>query len=297
MEVNEAIIISGTERFSEYKGYAMSMQFEDDYNDPTPFDSSKRRLRNHVIGIDATVGAFGQFKSATILRDIIKCYAGLVRHRDLESEENGVKNIYVTGHWGCGAFGGNKELKAIQQIIGASLAGVDLMYTSFKEAVFEERLSKFYDELISLNTKIGPLYRALISYEVEGDSTRDIFGFVISRLKPPPPPPAAAALPSLSSSSTALPSPSPLLTAALPPSSSTTSVQANDSNSTLSTSSSAPASLVQVSDSTTVLTNAPVITMPLESLKPMEEIPKVDQNEKAAAAQEAPVLQSEKGGE
>jgi hypothetical protein len=31
--------------------------------------------------------------------------------------------VYATGHWGCGAFGGNKELKAIQQIIAASEAG------------------------------------------------------------------------------------------------------------------------------------------------------------------------------
>jgi hypothetical protein len=33
------------------------------------------------------------------------------------------KRVYATGHWGCGAFGGNKELKAIQQIISASEAG------------------------------------------------------------------------------------------------------------------------------------------------------------------------------
>ena len=26
----------------------------------------------------------------------------------------------ATGHWGCGAFGGNKELKAILQLLAAS---------------------------------------------------------------------------------------------------------------------------------------------------------------------------------
>jgi len=33
-----------------------------------------------------------------------------------------------TGHWGCGAYGGNKSLMAILQIIAAEAAGVRLMY-------------------------------------------------------------------------------------------------------------------------------------------------------------------------
>jgi len=42
------------------------------------------------------------------------------RHKDME-EEKEERNAFVTGNWGCGAFGGHKELKAIEQLIGALL--------------------------------------------------------------------------------------------------------------------------------------------------------------------------------
>jgi len=40
--------------------------------------------------------------------------------------------VIHTGHWGCGAYGGNKELMALLQIGAAHLAGVDeIVYHTF----------------------------------------------------------------------------------------------------------------------------------------------------------------------
>ena len=41
-----------------------------------------------------------------------------------------VKRI-ITGNWGCGAFGGNLQLKFLIQWMAASLVGRDLVYCPF----------------------------------------------------------------------------------------------------------------------------------------------------------------------
>jgi len=41
-----------------------------------------------------------------------------------------VKRI-ITGNWGCGAFGGNLQLKFLIQWMAASLVGRELVYCPF----------------------------------------------------------------------------------------------------------------------------------------------------------------------
>ena len=49
-----------------------------------------------------------------------------------------------TGNWGCGAFNGNKELKAVIQWIAASIAGVQSVnYYVFGDLEFADELNNF----------------------------------------------------------------------------------------------------------------------------------------------------------
>ena len=56
-----------------------------------------------------------------IKRDIHKAYVGF---NLINYEKQNEEKTIATGNWGCGAFGGNHELKFLQQWIAASLVGV-----------------------------------------------------------------------------------------------------------------------------------------------------------------------------
>lgn len=68
-----------------------------------------------------------QLEAAALQREFSKAYNGFLAHK-----QNGVQIPVETGHWGCGAYAGNADLKAALQILAASAAGVRrLVYYSF----------------------------------------------------------------------------------------------------------------------------------------------------------------------
>jgi hypothetical protein len=98
------------------------------------------------VAIDATQyersQVMRQFSSGAIERELNKAYVGFLGARDgaLDGEPIGARDgaldgepsgavaaaplpPIVTGNWGCGAFGGDLQLKAMIQWMAASLAG------------------------------------------------------------------------------------------------------------------------------------------------------------------------------
>lgn len=122
MRDDEAIIITGAERISNYKGYDKSFTFTGRAVDKTPFDAQGRRATT-IVGIDAIkYNQFAplQFSEAAMLRDIGKAYAGYA----ISDAELGYKCEGVaTGNWGCGAFHGAVDLKSMLLWIVVSLTG------------------------------------------------------------------------------------------------------------------------------------------------------------------------------
>ena len=58
-----------------------------------------------------------------------------------------------TGHWGCGAFGGDKNIKSLVQVLAASLAGVKkLDFYCFDDQEFHddftEAMNKMKDKTV-----------------------------------------------------------------------------------------------------------------------------------------------------
>lgn len=51
LDDTEALIISGIERYSKYKGYSNTFKWLGDFVDETPWDSSRRRLTS-IVAID-----------------------------------------------------------------------------------------------------------------------------------------------------------------------------------------------------------------------------------------------------
>lgn len=65
------------------------------------------------------------------------------------------KPLFSTGNWGCGSFGGDLQLKFLQQLLSASLAQVDLVYCTANEEHFKNLISRFLDELRTMRPEVG----------------------------------------------------------------------------------------------------------------------------------------------
>lgn len=71
----------------------------------------------------------------------------------------------ATGLWGCGAFNGNAELKALLQMMAASLAGRPVVFFAYSMTEFHDHYKNFlafmakYPELT-----IGEVFKILVTY-------------------------------------------------------------------------------------------------------------------------------------
>uniref|UniRef100_A0A8C5PR02 poly(ADP-ribose) glycohydrolase n=1 Tax=Leptobrachium leishanense TaxID=445787 RepID=A0A8C5PR02_9ANUR len=108
LDANECLIITGTEQYSEYTGYAESYKWADSHVDEAPRDEWERRT-TEIVAIDALrfQSNIEQFAPEKIARELNKAYCGFFR-ADIPAEN---LSAVATGNWGCGAFGGDPRLK------------------------------------------------------------------------------------------------------------------------------------------------------------------------------------------
>ncbi len=201
MQRNEAIIITGAERFSSYAGYGFSLRYGGNYVDSRArvggalavgsggggggggdggdmttmaaaaagagaAEVAAGTLESCVIAIDA-LPAFSrrvraQYSLDYIARELLKAYAGF----SAEGAECGhLMQRIATGKWGCGAFGGEPQLKAVVQWLAASRAGRTLVFCVFDggmELVGELRAA--VAAAVSRAASVAALFRALLAY-------------------------------------------------------------------------------------------------------------------------------------
>ncbi|KAF9581542.1 hypothetical protein BGW38_001407 [Lunasporangiospora selenospora] len=179
MQPNEAILIKGAERYSNYIGYSKTFEWYSDHQDTTPRDKLGRRM-TEICAIDATpfksrLSRLDQFERYAILREINKALAGyrpspiqtsewgLASEPILESHKSTQKTATLpaltrpiaTGNWGCGAFGGHLQLKFVIQWLAASMSrsfepvgtqtrpGDELLYYTFGMAPLAKEIEAF----------------------------------------------------------------------------------------------------------------------------------------------------------
>ncbi|KAG0054671.1 hypothetical protein BGZ83_010691 [Gryganskiella cystojenkinii] len=127
LEANEALLIKGAERYSNYIGYSKTFEWYSDHQDQVPRDYMSRRM-TEICAIDAIpfksrVSRLNQFEKYAILREFNKSLVGYrpsIHLRDSASVEPVTRPI-ATGNWGCGAFGGDQQLKFVIQWMAASV--------------------------------------------------------------------------------------------------------------------------------------------------------------------------------
>ncbi|UJR36602.1 hypothetical protein I4U23_029322 [Adineta vaga] len=175
MEKNECIRLIGCERYSSYKGYSNTFKFDGDYRDATPKDNWGRKWC-HLVAMDAIY--FGkkstQYDMRCAERELTKAYASF-RSQDDETFFN---TAIATGNWGCGAFNGDRQLKAIIQLMAASEARASLIYAAFGDKNTVDSLYMVYDYLKGQKATVADLYRYLRRYFTQVERGT-LFDFII----------------------------------------------------------------------------------------------------------------------
>ena len=77
----ECLVVSGHERFSDYKGYASSFQFNGNYVDTTELDTSfeqGHKRKSYLVAIDALYFRHEspQYNEQNITRELNKAFVG-----------------------------------------------------------------------------------------------------------------------------------------------------------------------------------------------------------------------------
>ena len=89
----------------------------------------------NLIAMAALEGGTGAYTRHEIEHTLVTAYTGF---RAAVCESGGRPATVHTGFWGCGAFGGNRRLMAMLQVIAAELAGVHrLVFHALDEAGVE----------------------------------------------------------------------------------------------------------------------------------------------------------------
>lgn len=194
LNANESITVFGAEKISQYNGHGTSITFAGNYLDSVPISapiSAPIKHNNTTDGPSQVMmakcaAAFLDASSKTSSksqfiddfdRDILKAYcafSSVLNH-----------DFVAAGNWIYGFNGGNIQIKFIQQLIGATLAGHNLIYYS-RVKEFEDEIIKLADWINDQNLTVGGLLHKLdklISDSYSGPNSRlnnlDVFKCLI----------------------------------------------------------------------------------------------------------------------
>ncbi|KAM6963969.1 poly(ADP-ribose) glycohydrolase [Tautogolabrus adspersus] len=161
LDHNECLIITGTQQYSKYKGYAQSYKWNGCHQDTTPRDGWQRRC-TEIVAIDALQfkNFLEQFHPQRINRELNKAYCGFARPEDQSQNLAAV----ATGNWGCGVFGGDTRLKALLQMLAAAEAGRDVAYFTFGDSKLMTDVHNMHSFLTRRKMSVGKVYDLLGQY-------------------------------------------------------------------------------------------------------------------------------------
>ena len=122
---------------------------------------------SNIVAMAAPYPSSGRYTAAQIASVVNTAYTAFAAAKQETSRLHGdsASTTVHSGHWGCGAFGGNRKLMTILQLLSADLANVDLCFWAFDEAgsrIASEALLH-YQQLIAKSASVAVLLQELES--------------------------------------------------------------------------------------------------------------------------------------
>jgi poly(ADP-ribose) glycohydrolase len=137
---DEAIIACNVIKYASYRGYGFSVCFDESklfsFNDCKGFNVIAMDAMDFSASYEDSFSL--QIQRCNLERELGKLVAGYSCFHDITID---------TGNWGCGAFGGNKYIKATLQMIAATITGNRLSFCCFSDDVFFQAFSSFLERL------------------------------------------------------------------------------------------------------------------------------------------------------
>ncbi|XP_042372934.1 poly(ADP-ribose) glycohydrolase-like, partial [Plectropomus leopardus] len=94
----------------------------------------------------------------------------------------------ATGKWGCGAFNGDPQLKAVIQLMAAAKARRGLAFFTFQDEQLKRSLQQTHRLLVTEGTTVEKLYGLLEDYcaaqQASGGEHVDLFEFIRNTIRP-----------------------------------------------------------------------------------------------------------------
>lgn len=113
-------------------------------------------------------------------RELRKAYTAFSSARN---DDGRAFEVVVTGLWGCGSFGGNRQIKTIIQWLAASLAGTKLCFVCAgkDQEDFAAELRLFVEGCSRHSWTVGHILRALRHLPAEDEDARHSFRVVMAK--------------------------------------------------------------------------------------------------------------------
>ncbi|PAA84612.1 hypothetical protein BOX15_Mlig002907g4, partial [Macrostomum lignano] len=167
MDNNEAVYIMGYEPFSQSDGYGLKMKFTGQVRESLQPDEAGI-LPRRLVSMDAVpYRGFPaeQYVKQNLLRDTNKAYVAFRQsYKQCPELAASAPRGVVTGNWGCGAFGGDPQLKSLLQwLVASQLELPVLQYHKFSDSRVD-RLEEVSEKLQSAKCTVGQLWKRILDY-------------------------------------------------------------------------------------------------------------------------------------
>eukprot|EP00030_Apusomonadida_sp_AF-17_P008062 a846204_48.p1 GENE.a846204_48~~a846204_48.p1 ORF type:complete len:455 (+),score=157.78 a846204_48:33-1367(+) len=155
---NETILLKGAERFSDYTGYASSLQWGGDHVDSSPRDDDGT-FATTLVAFDALPFAEDrQWEPELVRRELDKAYCAFL-------DRTGGRTPIATGNWGCGAFRGDKRLKTVVQILAAAHAGMrPVAFFTFGDRDLVADTRRLAARLAEKDATVGGVFASVLDF-------------------------------------------------------------------------------------------------------------------------------------
>ncbi|CAB3405713.1 unnamed protein product [Caenorhabditis bovis] len=163
MNPNEAIFIVGAQTYSSYEGYGESLKWKP----LQPHDAEANSIKDRFVRICVELVAVDainfskmrgqQFSSNYICRELNKLLVGF-------STSVHPKPPLITGWWGCGVFGGEKQLKSLLQVIAAAITRRPLVFCTFYDSKSANQLRRMVENLQNHDLTLGTIFKEIVSF-------------------------------------------------------------------------------------------------------------------------------------